>query len=128
MGFWIFILIMALLIPVIKLGFGSYFAKKAPREINHFVGYRTSMSMKNRDTWEFAHHHCGRLWRVIGGIMLVVSAAIMVPVMGKDETFVGLYGTILCLIQTVVLIASIFITEKAMKRQFDESGRPRELK
>ena len=54
MGFWIYMLIMDLLVPVTLIGFGKYFKTKAPKEINAVFGYRTSMSMKNRDTWEFA--------------------------------------------------------------------------
>ena len=59
MGFWIFMLIMDLLLPFTMIGFGRYFMKKAPKEINSVFGYRTSMSMKNKDTWKFAHKYCG---------------------------------------------------------------------
>ena len=52
MEFWIFMLIMDLLLPFTMIGFGRYFMKKAPKEINSVFGYRTSMSMKNKDTWE----------------------------------------------------------------------------
>ena len=62
MGFWIFMLIMDLLLPFTMIGFGRYFMKKAPKEINSVFGYRTSMSMKNKDTWEFAHKYCGNTW------------------------------------------------------------------
>ena len=55
MGFWIYMLIMDLLIPTVMVLFGRAFLKKAPKEINYVFGYRTSRSMKNRDTWEFAH-------------------------------------------------------------------------
>ena len=66
MGFWIFMLIMDLLLPFTMIGFGRYFMKKAPKEINSVFGYRTSMSMKNKDTWEFAHKYCGKvLQRVV---------------------------------------------------------------
>ena len=58
MKFWIFMLIMDLLLPFTMIGFGRYFMKKAPKEINSVFGYRTSMSMKNKDTWEFAHKYC----------------------------------------------------------------------
>ena len=34
MGFWIFMLIMDLLLPFTMIGFGRYFMKKAPKEIN----------------------------------------------------------------------------------------------
>ena len=48
MAFWIFMLIMDLLLPFTMIGFGRYFMKKAPKEINSVFGYRTSMSMKNK--------------------------------------------------------------------------------
>lgn len=125
MGFWAFMLIMNLLIPVIMIGFGSYFIKKAPKEINSFFGYRTSRSMKNKDTWEFAHHYCGRLWRYMGWIMLSISVIAMLLVIGKDTDLVGDFGGILCSVQTALLIVSIFPTEVALKRTFDEHGHHR---
>ncbi len=54
-GFWIFMLIMLLLIPFSMFGLGMYFCKNIPKEINCIFGYRTSRSMKNQDTWKFAH-------------------------------------------------------------------------
>lgn len=123
MAFWIFMLIMDLLIPIVMIGFGSYFAKHAPKEINSTFGYRTSMSMKNKDTWEFAHHYCGRLWRIIGWIMLIVSAIVMIYPIGKDIGYIGTFGGILCGGQIVILIVSIFPTESALRKYFDQNGR-----
>ena len=68
MEFWIFMLIMDLLLPFTMIGFGRYFMKKAPNEINSVFGYRTSMSMKNKDTWEFDHKYCGKVWYVCGSL------------------------------------------------------------
>ena len=78
MGFWIFMLIMDLLIPFTMIGFGKMFLKKAPDQINYVFGYRTSMSMKNQDTWVFAHHYCGKIWYLwtysFGGIFNCVTS------------------------------------------------------
>ncbi|MGG7078556.1 SdpI family protein [Clostridium sardiniense] len=122
MGFWIFMMISDLLIPITMVGFGKYFIKHAPKEINEVFGYRTSMSMKNKDTWEFAHHYFGKLWLTIGWIMLVISAIAMLFVIGRDEDVVGTFGGILCGIQLVLLIGPIFPTERALKRNFDKRG------
>ena len=61
-GFWIFMLIMDLLVPFTMIGWGKLFLDKAPKNINYTFGYRTTMSMKNQDTWQFAHKYCGKLW------------------------------------------------------------------
>lgn len=95
MGFWIFMMIMDLLLPVTMIGFGRYFMKKAPNEINAVFGYRTSMSMKNKDTWEFAHKYCGKIWYVCGLVLLPVTVIFMLLVIGKSEDYVGTVGGIL---------------------------------
>jgi len=115
-------LLMDLLIPFTMIGFGKYFSESAPKEINKVFGYRTPMSMKNKETWEFAHHYCGKLWLIMGCIMLVPSVIAMLFVIGKDENSVGTFGGVLCGIQIVFLIASIFFTERALKNNFDEHG------
>jgi hypothetical protein len=125
MGFWIFMLIMNLLIPATMIGFGRYFMKKAPKEINAIFGYRTSMSMKNKDTWEFAHKYCGKIWYVCGMVMLPITVILMFLVIGKNEDCVGSIGGIICGVQLLPLIGSIFPTEIALKKNFDKNGKRR---
>ncbi len=128
MGFWVFMLVSDMLIPAIMLGFGTYFEKRAPKEINDLFGYRTTMSMKNRETWEFAHHICGKLWKRLGWILLLLSILGMLAEwfwLGSGESAVGACGTGICMAQCVVLVASIFPVEAALKRHFDEDGNPR---
>lgn len=122
MGFWIFMLIIDLLIPVVMVVFGIYFEKRALKNINPIFGYRTSMSMKNKDTWEFAHHHCGKLWHNIGWIMLVASVIAMLYPLGKDIDFIGAFGGVICGIQIVILTVSLFPTEIALRKTYDKNG------
>lgn len=124
-GFWVFMLVCNLLIPVCMLGFGKYFRNKAPGQINMLFGYRTPRSTKNRDTWEFAHHYFGRLWYRLGLIMLPVTLAVMLPVFGKSIDSVGFYGSIVSLVQIVVMLVPIWFTESALKHTFDEDGKRR---
>lgn len=122
MAFWIFMFIMELLIPLMMIVFGKVFSKGSPKKINGLVGYRTSRSMKNQETWQFAHQYFGKLWFVLGWICLIASALLMLPLLGKDSDTIGSWGSALCLLQCVVLIAPIYPTEKALKETFDENG------
>ena len=122
MGFWIFMLIMDLLIPLTMIGFGRFFLIKAPKEINVVFGYRTSHSMKNKDTWEFAHKYIGRLWYVGGLILLPLSVVPMLFVLGKSTDVVGNLGAAICIVQMISLIGSVFPTESALKKHFDKDG------
>lgn len=120
MGFWWFMFLCDLLIPLMMILFGRMMWKHPPKSINAVVGYRTKRSMKNMDTWKFAHDYCGRLWWRTGWLMLLLSAAVHVPVYGKSENVIGTVGGVLCTIQCVALILSIFPTERALKRNFPE--------
>ena len=50
------------------------------------------MSMKNKDTWEFAHKYCGKVWYVCGMVMLPITVIFMLLVIGKNEDCVGSMG------------------------------------
>ena len=125
MGFWIFMLLMNLMIPLTMIGFGRSFMKNTPKEINAVFGYLTSISMKNKDTWEFAHRYCGKLWYVCGLILLPITVIFLLLVIGKDTDYVGTVGGIICGAQLILLIGSIFSTEITLKKVFDKNGKKR---
>lgn len=125
MGFWIFMTIMDLLVPFTMIGLGKLFSKTAPKEINYTFGYRTSMSMKNKDTWIFAHKYCGKIWYVCGLLLLVISIVIMLLVFGRTKDLVEQVGGILCIVQMVILVGTIVPTEIALRKEFDKNGRKR---
>ena len=104
---------------------GKLFSVKVPKNINFLYGYRTAMSMKNMDTWTFAHKHCGRNQFRVGLVMLPLSAIAMLFLIGSDTETIGIWGAILCLVQVVVMLLSIFPTERALRQKFDKDGNPR---
>ena len=126
MGFRVFMLICSLAIPLTMIGFGRLFLRKPPRSVNGAFGYRTARSMKNRDTWEFAHRYCGRVWQHCGWALLGVAIPVMAAA-GNDVSRISALGGGLCLVQLAVLVGSILPTERALKRTFDEHGRRRNI-
>lgn len=122
MWFWWFIFACDLLIPIMMLGFGKIMHKRAPKNINYIFGYRTTRSMKNEDTWRFAHEYCGRLWWKIGLIMLIPTVLVHIPFYNSSEDTLGIVAAIVMTIQIVTLIASIFPTEIALKKAFNDDG------
>lgn len=125
MGFWIFMLVMALLLPGTMVVLGQVFLRRPPQHINGVYGYRTRQSMASQAAWDFAHRTCGRLWFTWGLVLLPISAALMLPVLGRTEDVVGIWGTVLVVLQLVLMFLTICLTERALKRHFDEAGRPK---
>lgn len=125
MGYWIFMTAMCLLIPGILMGFGSVCRNKAPENINLLYGYRTSMSMKNQDTWEFANKLWGKLAWKWGLITLIVSLIPMLAVFFAGEDTVSIVGSVIVVLQLIPLLATIPVVERALKHEFDPDGRQR---
>ncbi len=122
MDFWWFMLICNLIIPFLMIICGYLMWKHAPKTINGLIGYRTSRSMKNMDTWKFAHEYCGHLWWKIGWIMLLPSIVAYIPVYCASDKLTGVVGIILTDIQLIILIVSVYPTENALKKTFNEDG------
>lgn len=123
MGFWLYCIAMCLLLPAVMLYFGWRFLNKPPKKISGLYGYRTSRSMKNQQTWDYAHLVCGKIWFRAGAVMLPLSLLVMVPALGWDVGRTGLWLAGVTGVQLVVMVATIFPVEKALKRKFDKFGR-----
>ena len=104
-GFWIFMLVMDFLLPLIMVVFGKLF-QHCPEEINSVFGYRTRRSMASQEAWNFAHHVCGKLWFRWGLVLLPVTVGLMLLVWGRDTGTVGLFGAVVMVVQLAVLLLS----------------------
>jgi uncharacterized membrane protein len=126
MAFWIFMFVVALLIPAAMIVMGTIFAKRPPKNINPTFGYRSTRSMKNKTTWDFAHRYFGKSWKTTG-IVLLFSAPLMLFVLGKSVQTVSYFGGIIVIAQCVVMFVPIHFSERALKREFTDSGKRRKL-
>ena len=118
----VFNIVFTLFIPVLMILCGYLMYKHTPKDINGLVGYRTAMSMKNQETWDFAHNYCGRLWVNAGAVMTIISALVCVPYFFMSS---GKATVIMCIaevIQVVFLCWTIVPTERALKDNFDQDG------
>ena len=125
MGYWLFMLAVILLMPLTMIIFGRHFMHNPPKDINGSYGYRTSMSMKSRETWDFSHRYFGKLWFILGLILLPLSAAAMLFLLGKSVGTIGNASIVIMAVHLVFVIVPIFPTEAALKRNFDSNGFPR---
>ena len=119
---WWVIFFSDLLVPLVMIIAGAIMQRRPPKDINCLLGYRTTRSMKNMDTWRFAHEHCGRLWWRVGLVMLALSAISHIPFYNSDEATLTVLELVVMTIECIALIVSIFPTEAALKRVFDENG------
>lgn len=125
MEFLIVMLLCDCLIPLLVIGMGLLMYKCCPTRIGGSFGYRTKRSMRNMDTWRFAHNYVGKLWVNAGLVMLVPTVLAHIPLIYASESTIGWAALGIEMMQVIVLFWTIYMTERALKKAFDEKGNRR---
>lgn len=89
--------------------------KRPPKKINWFVGYRTRKSMKNEKVWEKANRYCGKLWIIIGLMMVIVAVILNVLLYFKIIIFSETVLIIIVLSEIITLLLSGLMVENKIK-------------
>jgi uncharacterized membrane protein len=93
-----------------------YYAKKP---VNRVIGFRTSRSMKNRDTWYFANKKCGDIWLVMGVVSLVVTLASIFALMPDISDKAGEYvQAVIAILQFAAIMLSGLYVQLQLKKKF----------
>ncbi len=114
--FWWYMLAMALLIPLTMFILGLRWWRGRIPPYGGSSGYRTRRSLASPEAWAFAHVYFGRLWAILGAVMLPLSVPAMLLCRNGDSERIGWWGVGVCLIQSVVMLAPIAFTESALRR------------
>ena len=120
---WIARLLCLLAMPDFMIRCGRRFQRGDAKTIDPMYGYRTAMSMKNQDTWDFAQRKMGEIWYKWGKILLIPSALPLLLVLGRDVATVGVVGAAVCFWQLIPMLGSIAVVEWALKKSFDKHGK-----
>ena len=122
MPFWWWMFICNITVPVIMAVAGLLMWARCPKEINSFFGYRTARSMKNMDTWKFAHKYAGTVCFLAGLIAIVPTIVAQLPFYRSPDNVVGTVSVVIITVQCTILILPIILTETALKKTFNDDG------
>lgn len=123
MGFKVFMAFAVFLIPGIMVFFGRLMMDHPPKTINAVYGYRTTMSMKNQDTWDYAQASCAKRWRKWGRVLALITLVVLIFAL-RRPAFADVLGFYTAF-ETAFLLASVAATEMDLRRTFDEKGERR---
>ncbi|PHS67320.1 MAG: hypothetical protein COB12_04015 [Flavobacterium sp.] len=108
LGYLIFMLVMSFV-----------FVKFPPKKINHFYGYRTRRSMANQEIWKAANTYSAGLMVKISLISLVFPP-VLYFIYPKNNLLITI------IIHTVLLLSTLFFTQKYLNTNFDKNGNPKQ--
>lgn len=114
---YILAFILTMITPVAMFFMGLIWSKRMPTK-SQLLSYRSELSMKNEETWAFAHDHIAKLWIRVGVITAILTIILM-------RVFADYYTSFLLWLlfgQMVFFCGSIFFVDSLMKAVFDEEG------
>lgn len=117
------LMITIFLLPLVMVICGMSYTKRGPKKITRLQGYRSKMSMKNRETWDFAHKNLGDLWFKLGAPLLAVTSVVSLLVFRESTKQITTWCCVIFVIQLVIMVLPVVYTEKALKENFDENGK-----
>lgn len=115
---WTTMLITMLCLSLIFLAIGImlYFSKF---NINYLLGYRSTRSMKNEETWRYANKLFAKLSIVYSIILLIITAITMPILYGKAEKLIEIVTLLgYFLPMGLGLIILMVIVEIKLKKKF----------
>ncbi len=112
MDFWFYIFGSVLLIPMVMIFSGRMTWRHYPKQINALMGYRTTRSTKNEDTWKFANQYSGHLYEKIGWTTMLASILVLLMLLRSSKTVISNVSTVICVLQCICLLLPILPTEK----------------
>ncbi|MEE1304994.1 MAG: SdpI family protein [Agathobacter sp.] len=118
MGFWIFMSIFNLFVPILMLLIGYMMKKHPPKDINGIIGYRTARSTKSKEAWDFAQNYCGSLWLKVSIPMIVIAIIVDALTYGRTMNVVGNVGFVFEMLQCLFLVMTIIPVEKQLKKKY----------
>ena len=123
MGTWISMLLICMLMPL-SLIFMWYFCPRI-KSVNSWMGYRTARSTKNSETWEFAQKSCAdnslKMFLPTAALTLII----MLFVLNKEDKVIQYVGLGITMAQLISYGVILYLTEKDLKKEFDDRGKRR---
>ena len=100
--------------------FGIIRRKGGPEKVSSLWAYRSAMSMKNKDTWNFAHTYLARKFLIWGVVAIIATVALLFTFYNSGKIVFIMNVTIT--VQIIFFFGAVISTEKALDRTFDKSG------
>lgn len=125
--FKVIMLISVAFIPLLLIVIGKIFEKYPSKEPNIAIGFRTKLSMMNKETWDYAQRLFPKVWISLGRTLLPFSLIILFLLYSEDKDYTGNLALILMLVQVVLMLGSILYVNLKLKKAFNSDGSRKEI-
>ncbi len=125
MGEAVIIVVCNMLLPLTMLGLGLMIWLTKPGYGDAF-GYRTTWSLKSKETWERAQRLFGRICTAAyAALSFLTLISGLIPVIVRADKYVlGIVTGAASFVDFIALFVVIGVTDGIVKREFNKDGEP----
>ncbi len=125
MGEAVIIVVCSMLLPLTILGLGLMIWLTKPGYGDAF-GYRTTWSLKNKETWERAQGLFGRICTAVYAVLsfLTLISGLIPVIVRADKYVLGIVTGVVNFVDFIALFVVIGVTDSIVKREFNKDGEP----
>lgn len=120
--FFITMLVIDLILPLIMIIFGIIFLVNIPKEKNYLEVNSKKMFSEYDETWQFAHRYYGKLSTIIGLLLIPITVIAMLFLINKSQLLIGVFGIGIMIVEGGIVLLPIIPVKRAVKNEFDEFG------
>lgn len=118
----VIMLISVSFVPLVLIVTAALFKKYPSKEPNIAIGFRTKMSMMNKDTWDYAQRLFPLCWMKLGRLLLPISIAVLFLLYSEDNDYTGRVVIVLMIIQVLLMLGSAAYVNLKLKKVFNSDG------
>lgn len=127
MNDWLALLIADCFFPLLVLLNGVLFYFITPSHYYSRYGFRNGLSTKSKDTWEFSQKYAGKLCFKMVLIVLPLTIAIKLLMVGQSLDILGPTTAIIVTVQIVFyFLIMLCLPNREIRKYFDENGKRKE--
>lgn len=120
-------LISVAFIPLVLIVIGKLFQKYPSKEPNIAIGFRTKLSMINKETWDYAQRLFPKVWVSLGRMQLITSLIILFLLYSEDKDYTGNLALILMIVQVALMLGSILYVNLKLREAFNSDGSHKQI-
>ena len=108
---------LSFLMPLAFFAAGLILHRHSPKNINAFVGYRTSRSTRSPEAWNEANSYSTKLLIRYSAILLL-AVALMIALAGRSLDSMAAIMMVSVVLGLTVIIVVVVLTERRLKKMF----------
>lgn len=106
------------IVPILLIIAGTYMVSHITTRKTAKIGYRSVRAFQSEESWQYAQKECGKLWKKLGWITLVISLLVGLLLLKIPVDLQGIFTIVVMFLQMGILLYTNRTIENRLKEHY----------